>query len=525
LEILDKSFNPKPQLKENVINFYTGELISHENPVLIDNQIAKNLKKELNFSFLSPSDYILKEMQVPKIQDPEDLKNYIKEEFVSVLKEDINNYSYCLYNKMDLLDTNNQNDNNDLFDDDEVTLLIFVANTSKIEKKFKKLSKKIKYIDFLIPISVLLNFFYRVNNRSLITNDIFIYLDKYEVTLLVFSRGYETVNRKIDFSLLEFAQRFLQKNDISEEEFIKFSQEITDFKNPELSIESKQALAEIYSEFFEKINSELEKLESEKLLIDLEYIFFFSYIGKIKGLDEFSETYFNKKSYNELYLSENFPLMEHGSNQFLVLISDLYRTFSDVKFNSFDIFQKPAPFLKRPSGKLISWFALSLFFASAIPVYDTLNYILNSIELESLKQKDKILSKEYNLIKSQLSILLAKKEKLDKELKETTLSLQSYEKLIDNINKQQHGYNLKAEIIYIFSEFIVKNNVIVEEILYSEKKHKKQFVFKIKGQKEEFITALIHDLTKSIEYKIEVEKIFLDLKNSYYFADLKVILD
>ncbi len=401
----------------------------------------------------------------------------------------------------------------------------FVVEPEILEDEFAQSVDKIKYIDQIVPIPLLLKPLYQ---KELILDSgvhCFIYFQEHDAFLAIYNNQEFVYTKSLKYSMTFMHETFceLLGEQISYTEFIRLmSQEGLSTLNHE----HQKHIIKLLGDTFLHVNDVLTYAKRAYNLSNIDQIFIGSYIGGVPGIDEYSQTYLGiatdlfKFDYSftdgGTYIDEIHALMHLYLNQDEI---EQYEC-------NFTIYHRPPPFSKRSSGQSIIILAASVLFAFAYPVaywsltyteqvhYKILDDIYTKTHASRLVRESTITLKEQQ--KNEANTLLTAEKNAYDEKKQTLIK----------IHDVKVNYPMKATLLTQFTNDFNKFNTKLDEVIYTENNDTKEFTFSLIAKKDRDITSLVKHLTKvkSEQYDFRLDEIIYDSQEMVYIGKLKAQL-
>ena len=437
------------------------------------------LKDQYVVSYLGAKSFISSLISVSKNIPEDDLPDIIENKVYEDLALDM-----AISYKISYIEAYNNIDEANRF------FHVFIVDPLTLDEDFQDTVSDIKYIDQIIPVALLFKTLY---SRELLDSHevhCFIYLQKNDAFLTIYSESEFTYTKSIKFSLGELHQRFceLLGEQISYEIFSQLlSNEGLATKNNEY----QQYLIKLFSELFVHISDVLTYAKRAFKIEKIDHIYIESDLGQIAGLDEYSQTYLAIKSGN---LSFNYGYSSDADhlNQLHELMH-LYTTLpSDQRYEcNFSVFHRPPPFIKRASGKFILLTCAALALGLLYPITNwSLSYAesLRYSMLQTEYQKvDDIRKTRENIIK----LKEKQKAEADKIKKAEENEYTSKKNTLIKIHEVKVNYPMKAKHLTYLTKDLNRYSVMLKNISYDENESNKTFVFSLSSTSDKKITELL----------------------------------
>ena len=472
-------------------------------------------KNQFTISYLNTREFINAQIEISKNIPDEDIYDAINTKAYAELALD-NAVEY----QMHYIETF-QN-----FDDENRHFHVFIVDPLDMTETFVSPVQKIKYLDVIIPVPLLL--------KSLYTKEIidsgavhcFIYFQEDDAFVTIYGDREFIYTKSIKYSIKEMHERFceLYGERIEYQNFLDF---FSTHNLKETDSDYKKYFIRLYKELFANINDILTYAKRAYEIEKIEHLYIGSQVDTVTKLDEMLEVELSIKS-SEFDFDYGF---EKNSDIFidqLHALMHIYTTVSELdKYEcNFTTYHRPPAFVKRESGKLILLTVASFVLAFAYPVtYWILNYsqILHKEmleqhyrELHTLKVTRESTIKNRQADRSKAMALL-KIEKQEYLKKKSTLI---------KIHDVKVNYPMKAKILTLLTKDLNRFNVKVESLNYNESNTTKTFNLNLVSSEDRKITKLVQFLTQEHEkeFNFQLNNISYDEKSKVYFSQLKVNL-
>jgi hypothetical protein len=401
---------------------------------------------------------------------------------------------------------------------------VFIVDPLHVVERFRNPVEKIKYLDVIIPVPLLLKSLY---SKEIIESHgvhCFIYFQENDAFITIYKDKEFVYTKSIKYSFIDMHERFCELYG----ERIEYASFIDFFSNESLketTSEYKKFFIKLYKELFANINDILMYAKRAFEIDKFECAYIGSQLQTVTKLDEMLEVELHIKS-NEFDFDYGF---ESNNNEYvdqLHALMSLYTTLPNYqKYEcNFTIYRRPPVFIKRESGKLIVLTAAAFALAFAYPItYWVLTYA-------QALQED-LLTQEYNdihIVKIEREATI-KNRVAEKEKAMSLLTLEEKEytdkkNTLVKIHDVKVNYPMKADLLTILTQDLNKFNIDVEKISYTEAENKKTFTLNLISSQDRQVTQLIEHLTKKHEkrFKFDLEIINFDEDFKKYFSELKV---
>jgi rubrerythrin len=402
---------------------------------------------------------------------------------------------------------------------------VFVVDPADMQEEFSEAVEKIKYIDQIVPVPLLLKSLY---SREIIDDDgvhCFLYFQENDSFFTVYNEHEFVYTKSLKFSFKQMHERFCEL--LGEQ--INYSVFVDLLSEEGLSVtntEYQKHLIKLFGEIFLHIN---DVLTYAKRIYDFERIdkvFIGSQIGSISGLDEYSQTYLGLDS-TAFDFDYGFESETWYVDQIHALMQLYTQQLPEERYEcNFTTYHRPPPFLQRKSGQVIALTAASLVVAMAYPVtFWTMTYA------EEVHKQ--LLTEEYNEVhnvkttrEATIKLKLANKDRAQKLLDNEKKEFDSKKETLEKIHDVKVNYPMKATIMTDFTRDFNRYKVRLDGSSYNEANSQKAFTFKLSARKDKDITALLEYLTasKTKNFQFLLETIEYNEDNYRYTAEMKAVL-
>lgn len=472
-------------------------------------------KEQLVISYLNTKEFINAQIEISKNIPEEDLFDALSNKAYDELALD-----QAVEYKIQYIETFNN------LDEENRHFHVFIVDPLDITNTFSPVVDKIKYIDVIIPVPLLIKSLYAKEIVDGSGVHCYIYFQENDAFLTLYSEKEFTYTKSIKYSFIDMHERFceLYGERIDYSDFLKF---FTQTNLKETDSEYKNYIIKLYKELFANVNDILTYTKRAFDIDKVDRIYIGSQVDTVTQLHEMIEAELNIPSShfnfdygfenNETYLDQLHALMHLYSN-----------LPNDQKYKcNFTDYKRPPRFIERNSGRLITVVAASLALAFAYPItYWVLTYA-QTLQKDLLDQKYKELHNTRVTREATIKNRLADKDKSMKLLTKEETEYNEKKNTLIKIHQVKVDYPMKAQLIALFSKEMAKYNVKATKTSYAEKtKDEKVLSINLVSRKDRQITELVEHLTKIYEgkYTFELEKIMLDDSSKMYLSELKVKL-
>ena len=403
------------------------------------------------------------------------------------------------------------------------TFDVFVVEPEVLESTFGEIVSNTKYIDLLVPASLL---YQTVYDKELLESDgvhCFIYFGQKDTFATFYRNGKYLYSKSIEYSLERIYDKYceLVGERVDEEQFFAIL-ESEGLKT--IHADYQQNLMKLFGDIFIQINDIIIYAKRAFDLTKIDQMFIGSTKGPIAGLDEYSENYLGLQS-SELNFDFGFESKEWYTDQLqsMLAVASIEYIEDTEAFVNLTIFNRAPAFHKRASGQFIIATLLAITVGISYPIYFLVGSYMNDATNMVLTQNESKLKAETTKYKGILGAKKKEIKKLDQKISDLSKVYHSKEKTLTAIYDKKVNYRLKSELLYHFANDIKHFDVDID-ILASDKD---SFVFSLLSKDEKEITELIKYISdKHFEQinSIDIEKISKDPESEYYTGILKVEL-
>ena len=494
------------------VNPYNNKYYRSVSSLVSEAKTPEYSKEQLAISYLNTNDFITALISLSKNILDEDVFDAIS----SKAYDDLGLDQAIEYRIQYLESFGNPDPNNRHFH-------VFIVDPLTVNQTYSNVIEKIKYIDIIIPVPLLIKSLY---SKDIIQSNgvhCFIYFQENDAFITLYSEKDFLYTKSIKYSFVEMHERFCELYG----ERIEYSDFLNFFSTKSLKdtdSDYKQYFIKLYKELFANINDILTYAKRAFDIVKFEQIYIGSQVSTVTKLDEMLEVELNVKT-SEFDFNYGFDSNGAFVDQIQYLMQTYVTLPNEEKYlSNFTIYHRPPIFIQRDSGKLIILIAASILIAFAYPVtYWVLTYA-QDLQRELLQKKhDDLLivkttreatikNRETDKARSLAVLTIEKKEYVEKK---NTLT---------KIHEIKVDYPMKAKLLTLLTKDLNKYDVNLEAINYSQQNDKKIFSFSLIASKDKKITQLVEYLTKihEKEFKFSLERISYKEESKKYFSELKV---
>lgn len=495
------------------VNPYKDAYYKGISSFISEEKAAEYSKDQLVISYLNTKDFIHAQIEISKNIPDEDLYDALSNKTYDELALD-----QAVEYKIQYIETF------DNLDEENRHFHVFIVDPLDISNTFSSVVEKIKYIDVIIPVPLLIKSIYV---KEIVDNTgvhCYIYFQENDAFITIYSEKEFVYTKSIKYSFVDIHERFceLYGERIDYDEFIKF---FTNTNLKETDSEYKSYIIKLYKELFANINDILTYTKRAFEIDKIEHIYIGSQTQTVTQLHEMIEAELNipASQFNFDYGFENTEYIDQ-----LHALMHLYSNLpNEQKYKcNFTNYKRPPRFIERDSGRLIMVIAASLALAFAYPItYWVLTYA-QQLQEDLLEQKYKELHNTRVTREATIKNRLADKDKSLKLLTKEEAEYNDKKNTLIKIHQVKVDYPMKAKLLAQFSQEMSKYSVKATKTSYGEKESIKVLTISLASKKDRQITELVEHLTKVYEgsYTFELEKILLDESTKMYISELKVKL-
>ena len=405
---------------------------------------------------------------------------------------------------------------------DESKYQVIIADKNSLKETFAPIAKKIKYIDYIIPAPLLYKVIYQ--NRKLSTNgtDMFIYFGEYDSFITFYHKGEFLYSKSIKFSLKQMYDRFCQlaqEVPLSKDEFRDLLQNGV-LKNEETPY--RDLFITIINECFLNINDILIYTKRAYEIDKIRNAFVGFSWGYMTGIESYVTNYLNLegKAISSIY-SKDDPKVAIDPIDALMAMTCVELEDGTLTLPNLTPYSKPLPITKRPAGKMISLFFVTILLGLSPSIYDYAVGATIQAKNAILSDKEATLTKIANEYKAKL-----KKER--EELKALNSAIDKTSKLylnkkgeLTNVYNKKFKYQLRSEQLALITDVLKKYSIKSRFIKIDDT----EYNIEVESKDDKEITAFIKDLVKHFDKTIssvDIKDIVYTPKEQLYKGVLRV---
>ena len=471
-------------------------------------------KEQLVVSYLHTKDFITAQLEISKNIPDEDIYDALSSKAYDELALD-----QAVEYKIQYVEIFNT------LDEDNRHFHVFIVDPLDLTNTFSNVVKKVKYIDTITPVPLLLKALYTKDIVELSGVHCYIYLQESDAFLTLYNDKEFLYTKSIKYSFLDMHERFceLYGERIDYENFLNF---FTKENLKESQSNYKTYIIKLYKELFANINDILTYAKRAFEIEKIDQVYIGSQIETVTQLDEMLEAELQVKAAG-FEFDYGFENQEGYIDQLHALLYINAHIPSEERYHpNFTIYRRPPKFIYRDSGRLITAVVASLILAFAYPVtYWILTYA-QELQKDLLQQEYKEVHSTKVTRETTIKNRLTVKEKSQKLLEIQKQQYTQKRNTLIKVHDVKVNYPMKAALLSTIYNELTKFGVQTTRTTYNEDEKGKVLALNLATSKDRRITKLLEYLTKTYEgkYKFELEKISYDPKTKMYLSEMKVVL-
>lgn len=399
---------------------------------------------------------------------------------------------------------------------------VFAVNEAVIEREFGSVANQTKFIDYIAIAPFMFEALY-VNNLIAPNGiDCFIYFQKDDAFLAVYSDGEYLQSRSLTYNLKYIYNSFsnLSNSGIPEEEFYNILASKSYFQNDE----DMDILVQVFDEMFGYINNLILSMNN-LFRISIQNIYLSSDIGDISLAKDFvsDKLSLNYKDFNFISVvpAKGIQITQLDNLMYLIGNTPAIVTVED---NNYSTFVRPAPLKDRLVGKLLKFAFLGALIAALYPCYQFAHGYYMNHEAEKKEEEYAVKKREEDRIKAAIKKLQDQISAVSKLSTAEEEKLNFRTNLLNQIHSKKINYPMKSIAIYNVSNMINNNDVT----LFCIRGKEAQLTFCVDSDHDKQLTQLIKDISESGMYRIDTKTIKLvdEYNNTFlYESNITIGLD
>lgn len=494
------------------VNPYKGTYFSSISSFLNETSSPEYSKEQFAISYINTKGFINSKIAITKNIPEEDLYDAITNKIYDELALD-----QAVTYKIQFIETF------DTIDGDNRYFHVFIVDPLTIIDTYSEVTDKIKYIDIITPIPLLLKSLYL--KEIIETNGVhcFIYFQENDAFITIYNEKEFVYTKSINYSFIEMHERFceLYGEKIDYEDFLDF---LSNQNLKDTTSDYKEHFIRLYKEILANINDILTYVKRAYEIEKIEHLYIGAQISTITKLDEIAEAELGIKS-SVFEFDYGFESDSIYTDQLHALMH-IYTTLPESeRYNcNFTTYHRPPKFIQRESGKLIMLVAASLVIAFAYPVtYWTFSYA-KSLQYELLQAEYTELHNQRSTREATIKNREADKSKVLTLLKQEKEDYKEKKDTLVKIHAVKVNYPMKAKLLSVLVKDLNKYSVKLESLSYREDGNSKNFSLNLVSSKDERITKVLEYLTSKHEgkFNFSIKQISYEKESKKYFSELKV---
>ena len=398
---------------------------------------------------------------------------------------------------------------------------VFVVDPERVFEVFTPIVKETKYLDLIIPSPILMKKLY---DREILSDtgiDGFIYFTMHDAFIAIYRYGEFLYSKALDYSLEQIYEKYCEARGekVDEKEFF------TTLQNEGLKAVDgvfREALSKVFSDLFLAANDVIIYVKRAYELETLDHLYIGSSIGSIIGLNEYSQSYLGLRS-SEFNFDYHIETDEWHIGQLHHLML-LYAIDGDYEESAnLTLFERPLPFIYRPSGQFIVTMLLTASLVLAYPVFYLVGNYTNKTQIYLLGEEETSLAAEVNRYKKIIAQKQKKIDQLDSKLDTIGKKYEAKTKTLISIYDKKANYLLKSGIYHNLVGELNKYRVKTDRIVTRDNLVYVSLIGEDEGDITELVKGLTQKFGDSIK-QIDIDKISRNEEGEFYTAILKVEL-
>ncbi len=467
-------------------------------------------KSDVYVSYISNSDLIIEAIDLSASLPLENIQDVITDKVYEELKLDLaTEYTITPIKTA-------------IYRDNKVRYQALIVNKTELKKKLKDIQQKIKSIDYILAAPLLYKVFYANKTLESKDCDAFLYFGEKETFITFYYKGEYLYSKTVKYSIDYIYDRICQLAQevfISKEDFVRLlATQGFRVENPKLY----KLIAQVFDECFLNLNDIVIYTKRVYYINKINNLYIGFSFGYLDGINSYSKNYLSLASVpmSTLYSSGD-PKTSIDPIHSLMLLNVSAIEKAKIDIPNFTPYPKPAPFFKRPVGRLFQAF-LGIVLLFVIPIiYDYSIGLKNYYENKLLTQKEQKLAIIVNRYKKAIA---TKKE----ELKTLELATNKVKNIflhkkgeLETVYSKKFHYDLKSDrlalITNVLNSFDIKSrNITIDG---------NRYFIELESKDEKEITAFIKKLVEKFKNKIsaiDIKDIKYDEQEHLYKGVLKV---
>ncbi len=475
------------------------------------NSLKEVSKNDTTIAYIANSEFIIEPVEISNSIPPEHVQTVIEDKVYEELRLDTTiNYSIIPIKTA--------------FVSNNIKYQTLIIDQNNIEKECTPIAKQIKYLDYLIPAPLLYKVFYSNKKLEPQKCDMFIYFGLSDMFVTFYYKGEFLYSKSLKYSVDHMYDRICQ---LAQEVFLTKEEFIEALKNNPLKSEDeriKHLLIQVLNECFLNIN---DVLIYTKRVYDIEAIrnlfIGFSW-GYIDGIELYAKNYLNIESKPlTLLYTKNDPATTIDPIHALMALTAKELKAQTLILPNLTPYPKPAPFLKRPAGKMILTFTgMTILFLSPV-IYDYTLGVIYKFNNVMLQKKAFKVTSEANHYKQILHQKRSELNALHKSIDKLRKIYQNKMGELESVYNKKFHYQMRSEQLTEITDIINQFDIKSRNITLNDE----NYIIEVESKDDKEITAFVKKLVTSLGDRIdsiEINHIDFDKKSGLYRGYLKLRL-
>lgn len=395
---------------------------------------------------------------------------------------------------------------------------VFAVNTDLMTKNFTEIGKKVPYVDYITPAPFLIKSLYKKNILPSSGIECFIFFQKNDAFLAIYSDGEYLYSRSLQYSLSEINEKFcsLSGDRIDTDTFYDMlSKEGLKSSN----MNYQQYFMKLFGEIFLYINDIAVFARRSCNIKQIDRIYVGTEIGIVSGMNEYVKSYMGTEA-KDFNFGLSAGVKNNDINQIHIMLTLTAQTYIDSGMSdeslNFTVYRRPPALNKRLVGKFLTIIAAALIISLLYPAYQY-GFGYYKYFQDEIKKKDLIVKEsEVKKISEKIKSLTEDKTKIDGELKEEFGILQIREALLYEIHNKRVNYPMKVVSLVDLLGMANQHKVKIEKV----QQMNKNIVLSLSGNNEKNFTELIDKIAESDRYSVRTKEIYKDNTTKLYKSDI-----
>lgn len=469
----------------------------------------KSIQKVFKLSYVQTKDVIIETVTISVNIPQEDLRSVIELKIFEELDLDP-----TIEYTIDFLEIPSSHP------EKERKFLVFITENKILEETYQKFIKEFRHINHIVPLPLLFRTLYTHNILDSQEIHVFIYFHKSDAVLALYMKGYLIYAKALRYSFMEIAERLSELTgqnvsvDSVEETIYKYGLKLND-------LDLLQHYMQVFSEIFMHINDILIYIKRAYKIDIIDKLFISSYMGPIKGIEEYAQTYLAQESYDFTLFDYGVESEEDILDDFIYLLAltalDIQQKY--IVYPNLSIYRPPLPLLKRPSGKLLLISAASVVTALAFPIYQLLLGYKYQFDAHLLEKRYQSIHQERIALEAQIKNLQNQIAQKEKQVQHERELLNKKMALLNRVYDKKVNYLMKGKTIADLSQKLVQFKIHALEI----DNNATHFDLNVTANSDKYITSFVRHLSEKTSYYVVLDSIEkVDVNSTIYTSILRV---